>query len=70
MTEHTTDDIDTTNKEGKIIKKIIGFDANALYLWSLSQYMPTSTLKYEEFSDNKNISDLMASTYGFYEVDI
>ena len=58
------------DSEGKIIKKIIGFDANALYLWSLSQYMPTSTLKYEEFSDNKNISDLMASTYGFYEVDI
>ena len=57
-------------KEGKLIKKIVGFDANALYLWSLSQDMPTSTLKYETFDDNKNINELLQTTYGFYEVDI
>ena len=46
-------------KEGKLIKKIVGFDANALYLWSLSQDMPTYTLKYETFDDNKKIKELL-----------
>ena len=58
------------NGEGKLIKKIVGFDANALYLWSLSQYMPTSTLRHEEFIQNKNINELLNTTFGFYEVDI
>ena len=57
-------------EEGKHVKKIIGFDANALYVWSLSQDMPTSTLKYEEFTDNKDINELLKTTFGFYEVDI
>ena len=32
--------------------------------------MPTSTLKYEIFTENKDIHELMNITYGFYEVDI
>ena len=32
--------------------------------------MPTSTLKYEEFTDNKDINELLKTTFGFYEVDI
>ena len=57
-------------EEGKLVKKIIGFDANALYVWSLSQDMPTSTIKYEEFTDHKDITEVLKTTFGFYEVDI
>ena len=32
--------------------------------------MPTSTLKYEQFTDNKDINELLKNTFGFYEVDI
>ena len=52
-------------EEGKLVKKIIGFDANALYVWSLSQDMPTSTLQYEAFADNKDINELLKTTFGF-----
>jgi hypothetical protein len=55
-------------QEGKLAKKIVGFDANALYLWSLSQDMPTSTLRYERFSENRNIHELMETTYGFMKL--
>ena len=41
-----------------------------LYLSSQMQDMPTGHLRYEEFSNNKNINDLLESTYGFYLVDI
>ena len=54
---------------GKMVKKIVGFDANALYLWSLSQYMPTGLLQYKQV-ENQNIKELLKTTYGFYEVDI
>ena len=56
---------------GKVVKKIVGFDANALYLWSLSQYMPTGFLSYENLEDKKiNVNELLDNTFGFYEVDI
>ena len=58
------------DKEGKLIKKIVGFDANALYLYSLMQGMPTSNLKHQIFNDNQNINELLKNTFGFYEVDI
>ena len=57
-------------EDGKLISKIVGYDANALYLWSLSQQMPTSTLRYEAFTDDKDINELLKNTFGFYEVDI
>ena len=61
--------VEDTNK---IVKKIIGFDANALYLYSLMQEMPTSYLRHEIFEDDNNIdiNHLLDTTYGFYEVDI
>jgi hypothetical protein len=34
--------------EPKACKKIIGYDANALYLWSILQEMPTNILYAEE----------------------
>ena len=30
----------------KLCKKIIGYDANALYLWAISQFMPTGKHKH------------------------
>ena len=61
--------VEDTNK---IVKKIIGFDANALYLYSLMQEMPTSYLRHEIFEENNNIdiNHLLHTTFGFYEVDI
>ena len=55
-------------EEGKTVKKIVGFDANALYLWCLGQEMPCGKLKYTETNDMKYISD--PDFFGFLEVDI
>ena len=55
---------------GKLIKTIIGYDANALYLWCIMQEMPTGVLRYEEFTEEKDINSLLNTTYGFYLIDI
>ena len=56
---------------GSLIKKILGFDANALYLYALSQYMPTGLLTWQSLENcNQSIDELLKSTFGFYEVDI
>ena len=52
-------------KEGKLVKNITGFDANALYLWCIGQDMLCGTLKYEE-GDNFDIE----KDFGMVEVDI
>ena len=43
-----------------------GFDANVLYVWNLSQDMPTSKLKYEESTENKDIIEVSKTTFGFF----
>lgn len=54
----------------KLVKKVIGYDANALYLWALGNYMPCGRLTtigpYESIvSDIKN-----DKLFGFLECDI
>jgi hypothetical protein len=38
-------------QEGKTVKNITGFDANALYLGCIGNEMPCGRLKYEEFQE-------------------
>lgn len=40
-------------KEGKTVKNITGFDANALYLKCIGEEMPCGVLKYKEFEEYK-----------------
>ncbi len=58
----------------KMVKRIIGFDANALYLWCLVQDMPCGKLEMESASNIK-IEDLTNDImddkfFGFVECDI
>ena len=60
--------------KGKLVKKLIGFDANALYLWCLGQFMPCGKLEMED-ALNININDLINDIlnnklFGFFECDI
>jgi len=54
-------------KEGKVVKNITGFDANALYLWCIGNEMPCGKLSYTE--TDSSYSELQ-NIYGFIEVDI
>ena len=54
--------------EGKTVKNIVGFDANALYLWCLGQEMPCGELKVVKTDDMKYVYD--EKFFGFLEVDI
>jgi len=58
-------------KNGNLVRKIVGYDANALYLWCMSQDMPCGELKYIE-DDNMNIIEKVKTEdfFGFVEVDI
>jgi len=64
--------------KGKMVKKIIGFDANALYLWCLSQQMPCGKL-YKSTEKNLVVSEVIKDVlnenpeeklFGFVECDI
>lgn len=61
---------ETTIRGGKLVKKIIGYDANALYLWALGSEMPCGQLKtietYEGIVDDIKNDKL----FGFLECDI
>jgi len=60
------------DKEGKDVKKIVGYDANALYLYCLGEEMPCGKLYWNETDDwPKYNEDVMNDKYfGFLEVDI
>ena len=56
------------------MKKIIGFDANALYLWCLSQAMPCGKL-YKSIVKNLNTEEVIKdikenNIFGFVKCDI
>ena len=65
-------------KNGKVCKKVIGFDANALYLWALSLLMPTGdpTQKiYENGTTPNELTQILSDIkndklFGFIELDI
>ena len=56
----------------KLCKKAIGYDANALYLWAISQWMPTGEYKRIESYDLKQLEEdiLNDKLFGFMKVDI
>ena len=60
----------TLSTDGKLIQKILGFDANALYLYAQMQAMPCGNLKYKKFDVEPNVNTLLSSSFGFYLVDI
>jgi hypothetical protein len=60
----------TRIRGGKLCKKVIGYDANALYLWCLGQNMPCGHLtKIDPYSGL--LDDILADKqFGFIECDI
>ncbi|GMF42275.1 unnamed protein product [Phytophthora lilii] len=61
---------ETKIRGGKACKKIIGYDANALYLWALGNEMPCGRLTTVEAYDGI-IDDIKADkVFGFLECDI
>lgn len=61
--------------KGKPVKKIVGFDANALYLWALSCDMPCGNLKKTVIDSLEEERSLIADVksgkfFGFLEVDL
>ena len=57
-------------RDGKMVEKIVGFDANALYLWALSQPMPCGELKEIDVDENTITKIQNDELFGFCEVDI
>jgi len=51
--------------KGNLVKNIVGFDANTLYLWYLGQDMPCGKLQYISTSEVD-----LNTIFGFIEVDI
>ncbi len=53
-------------------KKIIGYDANALYLWAIAQEMPTGKHEHIQTYDLKQLKKdiLNNDLFGFVQVDI
>ncbi len=56
----------------KLCKKIIGYDANALYLWAIAQEMPTGKHEHIKTYDLKQLKKdiLNNELFGFVQVDI
>ena len=56
----------------KICKKIIGYDANALYLWAISQKMPTGKHNHIKNYDLQQLEQdiINDKLFGFVQVDI
>ena len=58
-------------KEGKTVKQIVGFDANALYLWGIAQSMLCGVLKYQTYDEEEfDIDKFLENFHGMVEVDI
>ena len=58
--------------DGKVVQKIQGFDANALYLWCLGEEIPCGKLFWQDTDDWSKYREevLMDKFFGFLEVDI
>jgi hypothetical protein len=68
---HYTDDSEwKQDEDGKPVENVVGFDANALYLWCLSQNMPCGEMKYEEIDETILDGVYDGSWFGFVECDI
>ena len=62
----------TKIRGGKVCQKVIGYDANALYLWAVGQEMPTGDYKrIEQCNLSQLSSDVFnGDLFGFVKVDI
>ena len=62
----------TLIKYNKICKKIVGYDANALYLWAIGQEMPVGDYTRVNTYDLEQLKEdiLNNKLFGFIEVDI
>lgn len=57
--------------EAKTCQKVVGYDANALYLWCLGQEMPCGELEYIENPDLSIIDEVRSGEFfGFVSVDM
>jgi len=58
--------------EINFVKKIIGYDANALYLWAIAQEIPTGKHEHIESYDLNQLKEdiLNDKLFGFVQVDI
>jgi hypothetical protein len=59
------------DEHGKTVKRISGFDANALYLWCIGECLPCGKLRLIETDDLEYIKDTEdGKFFGFLEVDM
>lgn len=56
--------------DGKVVKNITGYDANALYLWCIGRDMLNGVLKYETYEGNNMDTFINDFEFGMLEVDI
>ena len=70
---HRFHEVDKTRiRGGKICKNVVGYDANALYLWAISEVMPTGDYKQINEYDLKQLKEDVISDklFGYVECDI
>jgi hypothetical protein len=66
-------EVDKTRiRGGKLCKNVVGYDANALYLWAISEVMPTGDYKQINEYDLKQLKEDVISDklFGYVECDI
>jgi hypothetical protein len=70
---HRFHEVDKTRiRGGKLCKNVVGYDANALYLWAISEVMPTGDYKQINEYDLKQLKEDVISDklFGYVECDI
>ena len=63
---------ETRIRGGKLCKKVLGYDANALYLWAISEVMPVGDYgTIEQYDLGQLKTDVMSDKlFGYVECDI
>jgi hypothetical protein len=70
---HRFHEVDKTRiRGGKLCKNVLGYDANALYLWAISEVMPVGDYGTIEQYDLQQLkTDVMSDKlFGYVECDI
>ena len=53
----------------KVCKQIVGYDANALYLWAIAQEMPTGKHEHiQSVEKNERFLEIKKTSINFYEL--
>jgi hypothetical protein len=69
---HRHHEVDKTRiRGGKLCKKVLGYDANALYLWAISEVMPTGDYGTIEQYDLQQLKKdvMIEKLFGYVECD-